>query len=145
MENCVTPGLDEFDVLLEVILSLVRVTYFWISTCIAFKYLFIYTINYYMYIRSYFIYWLSIATLLAIDNWLSIATSLQAHIKTSVSGNWLKSVDKMMPRNFFCPANFHSVLPKTSVSDKCPAALQKISHRQIAWRIVWHGGPPIAI
>ena len=25
MENCVAPGLDEFDVLLEVILSLVRV------------------------------------------------------------------------------------------------------------------------
>ena len=25
MENCVTPGLDEFDVLLEVVLSLVRV------------------------------------------------------------------------------------------------------------------------
>ena len=25
MENCVAPGLDEFDVLLEVVLSLVRV------------------------------------------------------------------------------------------------------------------------
>ena len=27
MENCVAPGLDEFDVLLEVVLSLVRVGY----------------------------------------------------------------------------------------------------------------------
>ena len=27
MENCVAPGLDEFDVLLEVVLSLVRVSY----------------------------------------------------------------------------------------------------------------------
>ena len=27
MENCVTPGLDEFDVLLEVVLSLVRVNF----------------------------------------------------------------------------------------------------------------------
>ena len=26
MENCVAPGLDEFDVLLDVVLSLVRVT-----------------------------------------------------------------------------------------------------------------------
>ena len=26
MENCVAPGLDDFDVLLEVVLSLVRVT-----------------------------------------------------------------------------------------------------------------------
>ena len=31
MENCVAPGLDEFDVLLEVVLSLVRVWFciFW--------------------------------------------------------------------------------------------------------------------
>ena len=30
MENCVAPGLDEFDVLLEVVLSLVRVTWSWL-------------------------------------------------------------------------------------------------------------------
>ena len=30
MENCVAPGLDEFDVLLEVVLSLVRVHKLWL-------------------------------------------------------------------------------------------------------------------
>ena len=29
MENCVAPGVDEFDVLLEVVLSLVRVQFSW--------------------------------------------------------------------------------------------------------------------
>ena len=32
MENCVAPGLDEFDVLLEVVLSLVRVGCHLLST-----------------------------------------------------------------------------------------------------------------
>ena len=31
MENCVAPGLDEFDVLLEVVLSLVRVVFWLLS------------------------------------------------------------------------------------------------------------------